>query len=92
MHFEWDERKNEQNKKKHNIGFEEAQYAFADANRVIAKNAKHSTNEEDRFFCFGKVNGIIVTVRFTYRLNKIRIIGAGFWREGKKTYEKNNKI
>jgi len=40
----------------------------------------------------GKVSGGIVTVRFTYRLNKIRIFGAGYWRKGKKIYEKENKI
>ena len=32
----------------------------------------------------------IVTVRFTVRNNKIRIIGAGYWRKGKKIYEKEN--
>lgn len=92
MYFEWDEKKNEINKKKHNIGFELAQYAFADPKRVIAKNIKHSTLKEERFFCYGKVQEMVVTVRFTFRLEKIRIIGAGFWREGKNIYEKINKI
>lgn len=32
-----------------------------------------------------------MTVRFTYRNNKIRIIGAGYWRQGKKVYEENKK-
>jgi hypothetical protein len=41
---------------------------------------------------FGKVEEHIVTVRFTYRNYKIRIIGAGYWRKGKKIYEKENKI
>ncbi len=45
-----------------------------------------------RFYCFGKIAGNIVTVRFTYRNNKIRIIGAGYWRKGKQIYEKENKI
>jgi hypothetical protein len=39
-------------------------------------------------FGFGSVG----TVRFSYRSNKIRIIGAGYWRKGKKIYEKENKI
>ncbi len=38
------------------------------------------------------INNDIITVRFTYRGKKIRIFGAGFWREGKKIYEKENKI
>jgi len=36
---------------------------------------------------FGKVDDEIMTVRFTYRAEKIRIIGAGYWRKGKKIYE-----
>lgn len=36
--------------------------------------------------------GGIMTVRFTYRNNKIRIIGAGYWRKGKKLYEEENQI
>jgi hypothetical protein len=39
----------------------------------------------------GKVNNRIITVRFTYREGKIRIIGAGYWRKGKKYYEKKDK-
>jgi hypothetical protein len=31
-----------------------------------------------------------MTVRFTYGKSKIRIIGAGYWRKGKKIYEKEN--
>ncbi|MEI6747001.1 MAG: hypothetical protein WCL34_13640 [Methylococcaceae bacterium] len=34
----------------------------------------------------------ILTVRFTYRHNRIRIIGAGYWRKGKKIYEKENNL
>jgi len=89
--FEWDEDKNRINRKKHNISFEEAQYAFSDAKRIIAKDLEHSENEE-RYYCFGKIRESIVTVRFTYRSNKIRIIGAGYWRKGKQIYEKENKI
>ena len=89
--FEWDESKNRFNQKKHNISFEEAQYAFSDIQRIIAKDLDHSESEE-RHYCFGKVGEIVVTVRFTYRNNKIRIIGAGYWRKGKQIYEKENKI
>jgi hypothetical protein len=38
----------------------------------------------------GKVGEGILTVRFTYRRNIIRIIGAGYWRKGKKSYEDQN--
>ena len=89
--FEWDDGKNKLNQEKHNISFEEAQFAFSDKKRIIAKDLEHSENEE-RYFCFGKIGENIVTVRFTYRNNKIRIIGAGYWRKGKNIYEKENKI
>jgi uncharacterized DUF497 family protein len=89
--FEWDENKNKLNQKKHSISFEEAQFAFKDSNRIIARDLEHS-KREDRFYCFGKVDYEIITVRFTYRNNKIRIIGAGYWRKGKQIYEKENKI
>ncbi|MDA3956203.1 BrnT family toxin [Oceanispirochaeta sp.] len=87
MTFEWDDRKNLENHLKHNITFEEAQYAFFDRNRIILKDEKHSI-DEDRFFCIGQIDKGIVTVRFTMRRNNIRIIGAGYWREGRKLYEK----
>jgi hypothetical protein len=31
-------------------------------------------------------------VRFTYRSDVIRIIGAGYWRKGKRIYEQENQI
>ena len=45
--FEWDENKNKLNQKKHNISFEEAQYAFSDSKRIIAKDLEHSESEKD---------------------------------------------
>lgn len=90
--FEWDKRKNAENILKHRISFEIAQYAFDDTKRVIALDYKHSTKEEKRFFCYGLYNGAIITVRFTWRNQIIRIFGAGYWREGKKFYYEKNKI
>jgi uncharacterized DUF497 family protein len=87
VHFEWDEKKDEQNQKKHGGPFRLAQYAFADPNRVIAEDISHSKKEK-RYYCFGKVGDRIITVRFTYRQTKILIIGAGYWRKGREIYEK----
>ena len=86
--FDWDENKNSQNQEKHHVSFEHAQHAFADEKRIIAEDLEHSKDEK-RYFCIGKVEGEILTVRFTYRDNVIRIFGAGYWRKGKKTYEEN---
>ena len=84
--FEWDENKSLENLNKHGVSFYEAQHAFLDFNRHIAQDIEHSADEV-RYYCFGKVGEGIMTVRFTYRSNKIRIIGAGYWRKGKKIYE-----
>lgn len=89
--FEWDETKNQENLKKHGVDFGTAQYAFIDSKRIIARDLSHSKKEK-RYFCFGKVKGGVLTVRFTHRSNRIRIIGAGYWRKGKNIYEKQNKI
>ncbi len=87
MHaFEWDDKKDKINQQKHGVSFHEAQFAFLDHHRIIAENIEHS-KEEKRFYCFGKVHGNILTVRFTYRGKNIRIIGAGYWRKGKAIYE-----
>jgi uncharacterized DUF497 family protein len=90
MDFEWNDIKNAKNISKHSLSFYEAQGAFFDDNRVILLDTKHSS-EEERYFCIGKtVNGGIATVRFTLRNSRIRIIGAGYWRKGKKIYEQRN--
>jgi len=90
-YFEWESSKDKINQGKHNVSFSLAQYAFLDPNRIIAKDLKHSGKEE-RYFCIGQVGDGIMTVRFTYRGNVIRIIGAGYWRKGKLIYDKKNKI
>ncbi len=84
--FEWDEKKDHANRQKHGVSFYEAQKAFLDPGRIIAEDLEHGQSEQ-RYYCFGKVEEGVMTVRFTYRGKKIRIIGAGFWRKGKKIYE-----
>jgi len=91
--FERDESKNSGDLKKHGVSFHNAQFVFLDRRRVNAKDHTHS-KKEHRFYCFesdGEGTGIL-TVRFTYRNQRIRIIGAGYWRRGKKIYEQTNSI
>ena len=54
---------------------------------MIAEDLEHGDSER-RYFCFGRVEGVIMTVRFTWRKGKIRIFGAGYWRKGRAIYEK----
>ena len=89
--FEWDFDKDSENQRKHGVSFSLAQEAFLDPKRVIARDVAHSKSEE-RFYCFGSVGGGVVTVRFTYRNDVIRIIGAGYWREGRRIYEQENQV
>jgi uncharacterized DUF497 family protein len=89
--FDWDPAKDAENQRKHGVSFLRAQHAFADTRRVIARDISHSGHEA-RFFCFGEVDGGVLTVRFTYRDSVIRIIGAGYWRRGKAIYEHENQI
>ena len=75
MEFEWDENKNNINKVKHGVSFETAILAFEDENKVEIYDRFHSTLEETRFLLIGKTKGIL-TVIFTERKDKIRIISA----------------
>jgi uncharacterized protein len=64
---------------------------FLDPERVIARDLAHSKSEQ-RFYCFGSTDEGVLTVRFTYRNAVIRIIGAGYWRKGKRIYEQENQV
>jgi hypothetical protein len=89
--FEWDSGKDCANLLKHGVSFAQAQIAFLDLNRVIAEDAHHG-NGEQRYFCLGVVSGRVMTVRFTFPGEVIRIIGAGYWRKGRRTHEATRRI
>jgi hypothetical protein len=89
VRFGWDPKKDQENRKKHRVSF--AQLAFTDRRRVIAEDLSHSSTEK-RYYCFGSVGDGILTVRFTYRGKVIRIFGAGYWRKGKRIYERENQV
>jgi uncharacterized DUF497 family protein len=89
--FDWDPVKDAENQRKHGVAFTDAQLAFLDPFRVIAKDVSHSKTEP-RYYCFGLTGPGVLTVRFTYRGEVIRIIGAGYWRRGKRIYEAQNRL
>jgi len=89
MDFEWHDSKDALNITKHGLSFYLAQDAFFDENKIIIVDKAHSSVEK-RYFCIGKIpSGDIITVRFTNRNGHIRIIGAGYWRKGRKIYEQH---
>jgi len=88
--FEWDEDKSRLNKRLHGLTLKEATEVFRDPDRVPSKDEAHS-KEEERFYMVGLVEKRIATVRFTYRGQYVRLIGAGYWRKGRVLYEKEKK-
>ena len=87
--FVWDAAKERENLRKHGVSFVEASRAFLDPHRRIFIDEKHSIDEQ-RFFCLGEVQGRVLTVRFLYREDTIRIFGAGYWRKGRSYYAQKN--
>jgi uncharacterized protein len=76
MDFEWDERKELANQKKHGASFLEASEVFADELSSCVRDPDHS-DEEERFLLFGvTLKGNFLVVSFTERLDTIRIISA----------------
>ena len=65
--------------------------AFDDPKLVLAEDAEHSAGEQ-RYFAFGRVADGVLTVRFTRRGERVRIIGAGYWRRGRTYYEKAHRL
>lgn len=71
---EWDDEKNDINKKKHGISFETAALVFADEERIEYFDQLHST-DEDRYVVLGCVQGILYVV-YTMRDEAVRLISA----------------
>ncbi|MBD9002059.1 BrnT family toxin [Coprococcus catus] len=74
LKFEWDEEKNQINKRKHKISFETAAYVFEDENYIEMYDFEHSI-EEDRYIAIGCVGDVLFVV-FTERKDNIRLISA----------------
>jgi uncharacterized DUF497 family protein len=76
MDFEWDERKEVANQKKHGVSFLEASELFADELSSCVRDPDHS-DEEERYLLFGvSLKGSFLVVSFTERAETIRIISA----------------
>ncbi len=78
IQFEWDTKKNEINKKKHKISFEEAQTVFYDPEALVIDDPEHS-EQEDRFIILGlskKTNLLVVCHCYRESDSIIRIISA----------------
>jgi len=73
--FEWDECKNNQNRKKHGFSFEEILEIFDDPAFIEGFDRKHS-GAEDRYYGIGCLNSILYIIVFYTLRNRIRLISA----------------
>lgn len=76
--FEWDENKNEINKRKHGLSFETAREVFYDKSAILFDDPDHS-DEEERFLIIGMIKSSkICIVSHCYRKSDtvIRLISA----------------
>jgi uncharacterized DUF497 family protein len=78
LRFEWDERKNKSNRKKHGVWFEEAQTVFHDPNARLFHDPEHS-EEENRFLLIGVSSAgrpLVVVHCYKESDSVVRIISA----------------
>jgi uncharacterized DUF497 family protein len=78
LRFEWDEKKSEQNFRKHDVSFGEAQTVFYDESALLIPDPDHS-EEEERFILLGLSSVFrILVVCHCYRREGevIRLISA----------------
>ncbi|MCQ2362982.1 MAG: BrnT family toxin [Acidaminococcaceae bacterium] len=77
MVFEWDEKKNQINRRKHGVSFEVAVRVFLDDRRIEKIDFAHSTADEERINIIGRVADLLILfVVSTDRNGKVRIISA----------------
>ena len=78
IRFEWDEKKNRENQRKHGVSFEEAETVFLDENAIQYFDPDHS-KDEDRFIMLGvslKLRVLVVCHCFRAGDSVIRLISA----------------
>jgi uncharacterized protein len=76
LRFEWDQRKADQNLKKHGVTFQEAASVFADALSITISDPDHSISEA-RFLDLGLSHrNRLLVISYTERGEIIRIISA----------------
>lgn len=75
MEFEWDPAKAKANFADHGVAFEDAARVFLDPGRVEDLDDRFDYGE-DRYYCIGMVEEVVLFVAFTMRGDLYRIISA----------------
>ena len=74
--FEWDEKKADENLKKHGVSFDEAKTVFNDPFSVTIYDPDHS-NDEQRYIDIGlSLKGRLIVVSYCERGETIRLISS----------------
>ena len=94
IQFVWDKGNEEKSKKSHSVEWCEGEEVFFNFPLYLSPDIKHSEHEE-RSFAFGHSHANrLLTIVFTIRQKKIRVISARDMnkRERKMYHEKDSKI
>ena len=75
LRWVWDEEKNRTNRRDHKVSFEIAERVFDDPLVLIEQDLAEDYGE-DRFLATGLIEGLLITVAYTERDDRVRIISA----------------
>ena len=75
IEFEWDDEKARSNLRKHGVSFEDARHVFADVFSIEWLDSRTNYGE-DRTIIVGMAQGRHLTVVYTERDDRIRIVSA----------------
>jgi len=78
LRFDWDARKEAQNRRKHGVSFAEAETVFSDDHALLVDDPDHS-DQEDRFALLGlsaRLRTLVVVHCYREQKAVIRIISA----------------
>lgn len=77
MQFEWDEEKAAANRRKHGVGFDEAETVFGDPLARIFDDERHSLDEKREIIIGHTIENRLLVICFTERENDtVRIVSA----------------
>ena len=90
LEFEWDKGNSDKNFKKHKLSNREIELVFINSKKKFTfEDKKHSATEK-RYGIFGKMdNGKLLSIVFTVRKDKVRVITArSMSKKERRSYEK----
>ncbi len=92
--FDWDDGNLLKNEIKHGIKWQEIEEVFFNEPLVLVKDCKHSSSKEKRCLALGTIdNRELLSVIFTIRYDKIRVVSArAMSKKERKFYEENTKF